>query len=373
MSDNTTLNTGTGGDTIRDIDRGTAKTQVVQLDAGGEAGESLVSAANPLPVVLSLSSAVQDLSTQDAQSGEKPVTAVLVGDPSGNYAGENLLERVVEEGSGFALNARVLNPTGRYDPQGGAIPSDAPTFYQFAGYAPANIPLFVIDTTGYQSLAVHLISFVGSPIVYASNDQTNWVLHSGMQEVGSGVSSTISVTGIWVFPTYLRFIKIQASTVPGALSINAYLRASPAGQATPVSLTGAGASTAGNVNLLAVGGPTATGSSPSSLQPVYVAGLDVSGKVRPFLLTASGAIAAGLDQFGTQRELGLTAPAEIPGVPLLATRNAEQFEGQTMIELLGQILSEQRIANLYLYLLTQDQNLDVGDPTALRSDQTVIQ
>jgi hypothetical protein len=58
VSDNTTLNVGTGGDAIRDIDRGAAaggasvKTQVVQLDAGGGYGnpESLVSDIVPLPV-----------------------------------------------------------------------------------------------------------------------------------------------------------------------------------------------------------------------------------------------------------------------------------------------------------------------------------
>lgn len=51
MADNTTLPSASGGDTIRDIDRGTAKTQVIALDAGGEAGpESLASAQNPFPV-----------------------------------------------------------------------------------------------------------------------------------------------------------------------------------------------------------------------------------------------------------------------------------------------------------------------------------
>jgi hypothetical protein len=56
MADNTTLNTGTGGDTIRDIDRGalaggsSVKTQVTQVDAGGASGESLVSALAPMPV-----------------------------------------------------------------------------------------------------------------------------------------------------------------------------------------------------------------------------------------------------------------------------------------------------------------------------------
>jgi hypothetical protein len=50
MTDNTLLNSGTGGDTIRDIDRSGVKTQVTQLDAGGAAGESLVSSLSPMPV-----------------------------------------------------------------------------------------------------------------------------------------------------------------------------------------------------------------------------------------------------------------------------------------------------------------------------------
>lgn len=51
MSDNTTLPVGTGGDTVRTIDRSGIKTQVTQIDFGGEAGpEQLVTSGNPLPV-----------------------------------------------------------------------------------------------------------------------------------------------------------------------------------------------------------------------------------------------------------------------------------------------------------------------------------
>jgi hypothetical protein len=57
MADNTLLNTGTGGDTVRDIDRLGAgvKTQVVQLDFGGGSGnaEQLATSTNPLPVAIS--------------------------------------------------------------------------------------------------------------------------------------------------------------------------------------------------------------------------------------------------------------------------------------------------------------------------------
>ena len=50
MADNTILPAGAGGDTVRDIDRAGIKTQVVQLDVGGSASESLVAAGNPLPI-----------------------------------------------------------------------------------------------------------------------------------------------------------------------------------------------------------------------------------------------------------------------------------------------------------------------------------
>lgn len=49
MTDNTTLNPGQGGDTVRALDRGGSKTQVMALDIGGAAGESLASKSNPVP------------------------------------------------------------------------------------------------------------------------------------------------------------------------------------------------------------------------------------------------------------------------------------------------------------------------------------
>jgi hypothetical protein len=58
MADNTVLNTGSGGDTIRDIARtanSPAKTQVVALDIGGASdsnAESIISATNPMPVTV---------------------------------------------------------------------------------------------------------------------------------------------------------------------------------------------------------------------------------------------------------------------------------------------------------------------------------
>lgn len=48
MADNTTLNSGSGGDAVRTIDKLGTKTQVVTLDLGGSGAESLVSGAVPV-------------------------------------------------------------------------------------------------------------------------------------------------------------------------------------------------------------------------------------------------------------------------------------------------------------------------------------
>lgn len=55
MSDNTPLNVGTGGDTIRDIDRSGVKTQVVTLDVRDALGnEALIVGAVPVRVLNAL-------------------------------------------------------------------------------------------------------------------------------------------------------------------------------------------------------------------------------------------------------------------------------------------------------------------------------
>ncbi len=58
MSDNTPLNIGAGGNTIRTIDRGPAKTQVMQLDIGGQAAEQLVVGTMPVSGAVTVSNTV---------------------------------------------------------------------------------------------------------------------------------------------------------------------------------------------------------------------------------------------------------------------------------------------------------------------------
>lgn len=86
MSDNTILNQGSGGDTVRNLGRGagTVKTQVVQLDLGGPtsnsevlitAGQQLMAAS--VPVVLALDQTA--ISTVDSTSPYRGLSGYFSG------------------------------------------------------------------------------------------------------------------------------------------------------------------------------------------------------------------------------------------------------------------------------------------------------
>ena len=77
MADNTVLNTGAGGDLIRDIDRSGVKTQVVALDVGGAGAEALLSTTSPMPVAGTGSYFVK--STVNSSAVQLAVGAVFVG------------------------------------------------------------------------------------------------------------------------------------------------------------------------------------------------------------------------------------------------------------------------------------------------------
>ena len=65
MADNTTINSGTGGDVIRDIDRGSAKTQVLQVDVGGDASNTEVLASKFAPIPVAEASDTEGLTLGD--------------------------------------------------------------------------------------------------------------------------------------------------------------------------------------------------------------------------------------------------------------------------------------------------------------------
>lgn len=86
MADNTPINAMSGGDTIRDIDRAGVKTQVMQLDHGGAAGESLTSASNPLPVSVGNWPATQAVTGTFWQATQPVSGTVTANAGSGTFA-----------------------------------------------------------------------------------------------------------------------------------------------------------------------------------------------------------------------------------------------------------------------------------------------
>lgn len=88
MADNTILNPGSGGDTVRNLDKGGVKTDVVALDVGGSGTEALCSASNPLPAYL-LPSAAGGLSTFSLRSAAT-TNATSVKGSAGQLCGYSL-------------------------------------------------------------------------------------------------------------------------------------------------------------------------------------------------------------------------------------------------------------------------------------------
>ena len=174
MSDNTQLNTGTGGDVVRTIDKTAftgAKVQAVALDVGGGDGtaEALVSQSNPLPVSGTVNV------TQQASDAANP--AFITGDPNGDFAGVNLLEEAFKGN----LQLPVVDPTIlKGGDNGGQVAADGPVFTGtiLPGKASSNI-LGVIDTLGYTSFTINVTgqsgATGGAAIAFSvSDDGINW-------------------------------------------------------------------------------------------------------------------------------------------------------------------------------------------------------
>lgn len=80
MSDNTVLNPGAGGDTIRDIEKGGKKTQVVTLDLGGAGAEILLTGTLPVSQAVASNIWAQSLAvTNGATSTITSIASTVAG------------------------------------------------------------------------------------------------------------------------------------------------------------------------------------------------------------------------------------------------------------------------------------------------------
>jgi hypothetical protein len=346
MTDNTQLSPGSGGDVVRDIDRGGGiKTQVMQLDVGGASSESLVSTINPLPMNMPLvgidtynssgylhvdsSSAgtdgsvystvtfpqvnmmagkgidgiahamsVSSLGTIEVTEGAEGLTVntsvsspvdimsdyripqyvSLVGDPNGDFAEVNILEKLIENDGSLSINTQVINQPAR-DINNKLIPSDAPQLITGSASA-ANQVLFTVDTTGYNSISVQSgAGFLAVLSFLVSNDGISWSPCLGWYSQGVNQSSTsIQATTFMIVPCLGRYFRIQcAAYTSGIATVTAYLRQQPVTQLANIPSTniaqigGTAIVTGGVAGIQAIGGNIAIGTT-ATANPVPTGG-----------------------------------------------------------------------------------------------------
>lgn len=370
MADNVVLNSGSGGATVRAINKGGVDTQVLALDVGGTGGEVILSPANPLPAL------EQNLS--NAQSSDSPIFTAITGDPSGDFAGVNLLETAMNTDSGLGFNVNVQNQPLR-DANGALIISDAPGVQQLSG-PPGGT--FVLWMGGYKSLAVTVptgitLTFFGSVDGVSYSTMTG-ILVSGTNGWVSGIGGTSN----FLIPASTPWIKLIISAA-GTISvcrrnvdIPAFLGVANSGLATAFAPV--------------VGGPVATGIAPTN-NPVLAAGwdgtltrtvrTDTIGRVYVVGSDLPGVAATNSAPLGVSVLDPQNVTRRLNSVPDTATNTYDlsiidqsSFEGSGKTEILGLILLELRMLNHQIYLLnTQGGASPSDDPGSMRSDPSLFQ
>lgn len=271
MGDNTVINAGSGGDTIRTIDRTTAKTQVMGLDFGGDTGagnEQIVTLTNPLPMQQAatyFANGTGNTSTAQLAAGatftgtiettlsqqaisllincDQPVTLTLNQyiDAAGVFqiaswtfnlaAGQDFAQS-------FTLNANYFNLTVKNTGGSTSTTLNINTYYGTimpAGIVPAqgampmtfasasqNVSITTSTGTsqmtnpGYNTLGLQLTSIgTGGIVVFeGSNDNTNWFALSGVPSTGGAPVTTASASGVWFFDVGgVQFFRVRATAL----------------------------------------------------------------------------------------------------------------------------------------------------------------
>ena len=151
---------------------------------------------------------VADPVLANAQTNDAPVSVFISGDPSGDFAGVNLLEQVMTDGTGLAFNVKTINQaTYKVDQSNALIPSDAPNFLETEVALGSQ---FVIDTTGYQTVLIQQQNVGSSIFLEQSNDNLSYVPASAVQLLGGQQTYPTSVTQVIATPLSLNSQSSQA-------------------------------------------------------------------------------------------------------------------------------------------------------------------
>jgi hypothetical protein len=294
----------------------------------------------------------------------------------------------------------------KLDPLGAMVISDSPSLQPIQVNQPVSGAYTVIDTQGYQTIQITTSSTYASTTGVAASIDGITYTNNIVGATAAGVAATALVASTtYTFPCVARYLRIVATTA-GYFAYT--LRSGP--QQTNQNLTAIGGAavsaitaqlgmnmvnfggtavvTAGVAGMMAVGGNIAPGVAPTA-NPVLAGGIDTSGLTRrlltdlagrqivqhynlglnPNIPTATTATSALAPTFGIGAILGT-----LQGTGALNVQDTQQFEGQTLVDLLGMILLELRIANQQRYetvnLLNNGINNGMDPPEQMRLDQS---
>jgi len=280
---------------------------------------------------------------------------------------------------------------------------------------------YLIDLNGYSSIYIHLS---GALTVTATQsiDGTSWsACYFGLNS-GATLSATPNAAGIWSGPVVGQYLRLVVTgAVAGNMTAAVILKSAPLSAGyfnqgnQPINISQiAGAAVAAasaqlGINMVQHGGtawqnagvagvPAVAGSTQAggaaSAAPIIVAGVDSAAVVRRHFTDALGRFILSPGSYLTGYNPGVgfsatantnaaniaslgiaTAPQSPQNIPTLAVQDQTQYEGQSHVELLAQILLEMKIMNQQLYELPKILSLNITNsdtPEQLRADPTIF-
>lgn len=284
-----------------------------------------------------------------------------------------LLNQSFDSTTGVNINANIAAGIKK-DSQNAINLSDAPLPINLSGGVGT---IIIIDTTGYQTLSITTSTMTAA--LTAGNDGISFAILPGINTalIGTVASSITAAGGNYTFPCVARYIKLVISVAGNAVGYLRNVPFSTAWTSTPY-VAGGLAVSAGVVGVQSVGGNVAVGLAPTT-NPLVAGGIDGGGLTRRILVDTGGRIAtSAADQSGVVRANQTLSPAMgIQNISMQPVQDLSQFEGQSQIEILAQILLEMRLNNYYLYnlpnLINAGTSFQLGEePTYLRQDTLTL-
>jgi hypothetical protein len=261
---------------------------------------------------------------------------------------------------------------------------------------------FIINLDGYSTIILQLSS-TQTVTATQSIDGTFWTATSFYLNSGASVSTTPNAAGLWSGPVLGKYLRVVISgAVAGPTQVSVMLKNTPMNSTyfntgiTPVNLvqySGTAIAGTGTAGQMAVGGVQVAGGAASAF-PIAVAGADPGNLIRNIKTDVVGRLALSPGSYLTGynpgagfsatantnaanvASLGIATAQQSPqNIPTLAVQDQTQYEGQSHVELLAQILIEMKIMNQQLYELPKILSLNITNsdtPEQLRADPTIF-